>query len=47
MNFEHANIYSGKRITLNKERILRHIVLPYRMTRSSKGFSLYERIDNG
>jgi hypothetical protein len=47
MKFEHANIYSGKRITLNKERILRHIVLPYRMTRSSKGFSLYERIDNG
>jgi hypothetical protein len=44
MTFAHADIYSGKRITLGKERILRHIVLPYRLTRSSKGFSLYERI---
>lgn len=46
MTFEHANIYNGKRITLGKERILRHIVLPYRMIRSSKGFSLYQRITN-
>jgi hypothetical protein len=45
MTFEHADIYSGKRITLGKERILRHIVLPYNLTRSSRGFSLYERID--
>lgn len=44
MTFAHANIYSGKRITLGKERILRHIVLPYRMTRSSRNFTLYERI---
>lgn len=44
MTFEHADIYSGKRITLGKERVLRHIVLPYRMTRSSKGFTLYERM---
>lgn len=45
MTFAHADIYSGKRITLGKERILRHIVLPYRATRSSRGFTLYERID--
>jgi hypothetical protein len=45
MTFEHADIYSGKRITLGKERILRHVVLPYRLTRSSRGFSLYERIE--
>jgi hypothetical protein len=44
MTFDHADIYSGKRITLGKERILRHIVLPYLLTRSSRGFSLYERI---
>lgn len=44
LTFEQADIYSGKRITLGKDRILRHIVLPYRLTRSSKGFSLYERI---
>jgi hypothetical protein len=44
MTFDHADIYSSKRITLGKERILRHIVLPYQLTRSSRGFSLYERI---
>lgn len=44
MTFEHADIYSSKRITLGKERILRHIVLPYRLARSSRGYSLYERI---
>jgi len=45
LTFEHADIYSGKRIRLGKERVLRHIVLPYRLVRSSKGFSYYERID--
>lgn len=44
MTFAHASIYSGKRMTLGKERVLRHIVLPYQLTRSSRGFSLYERI---
>jgi hypothetical protein len=44
MTFDHADIYNSKRITLGKERILRHIVLPYQLTRSSRGFSLYERI---
>lgn len=44
MTFEHANIYSGKRITLGKQRVLHHVVLPYRLVRSSKSYSLYERI---
>lgn len=44
MTFEHANIYDKKRITLGKERVLRHVVLPYRLARSSRGYSLYERI---
>jgi len=44
MTFEHADIYSGKRIRLGKERILHHVVLPYRLARSSRGFTLYERI---
>ena len=38
MTFEHADIYSGKRITLGKERVLRHVVLPYQLTRSSRSF---------
>jgi hypothetical protein len=45
LTFERADIYSGKGVKLGKERVLRHIVLPYRLVRSSKSFSLYERID--
>ena len=44
LTFEKADIYSGKNIRLDKERVLHHIVLPYRLARSSKGFSYYERI---
>jgi hypothetical protein len=45
LTFEKADIYSGKRVKLGKERVLRHIVLPYRLVQSSKSFSCYERID--
>jgi hypothetical protein len=44
LTFEKANIYSGKRIRLGRERVLRHVVLPYQLVRSSKSFSYYERI---
>jgi hypothetical protein len=44
LTFAKANIYSGESISLGKDRILRHVVLPYRLTRSSRGFTLYERI---
>ena len=44
LTFDQVDIYNDKRITLGKDRILRHIVLPYRLTRTSRGFSLYERI---
>lgn len=42
LTFEKANIYSGKGIRLGKERILRSIVLPYRVAKSSRSFTLYE-----
>jgi len=45
VTFEHANIYSGKNIRLGQERVLHHVVLPYRLVRSSKSYSYYERID--
>lgn len=45
LTFQRANIYSGERVTVGKERVIHHIVLPYRLARSSKSFSLYERID--
>lgn len=44
MTFEHADIYNSKRMTFGKERVPRHVVLPYRLRQSSRGYSLYERI---
>jgi len=44
LTFQRANIYSTDRITAGKERVLRHVVLPYRLTRSSRSYSWYQRI---
>lgn len=44
LTFERANIYTSERITLGQERILRHIPIPLHLTRSSRGYSMYERI---
>jgi hypothetical protein len=46
MTFEHADIYSGTGVRLGKERVLSHVILPYRLARSSKSYSLYERIED-
>jgi hypothetical protein len=49
LTFAKANIYNREnrdKIKMGKERVTRHIVLPnFRLTRSSKSFSLYERSD--
>jgi hypothetical protein len=47
MTFAHADIYDPKRIGLDKERVLRQVVLPYRLAQSSRGYSRYERIGEG
>lgn len=45
LTWEHIDVYANKGIKLNRsERTLRPIVLPVQLTRSSRGFSLYERI---
>jgi hypothetical protein len=46
MTFEQANVYSGQSVKLGKERVLNHVVLPYQLARSSRSYSLYERIDD-
>ena len=43
LTFAKANIYANDAIALGKERILRHVLLPYRLTRSSQSFTLYQR----
>lgn len=44
MTFAKANIYSDEKITMGKDRMRKPVVLPYRMVRSSKSFSYYEKI---
>jgi len=44
MTLAHADIYSGKNVRLDKERLLHHVVLPYEQVRSSKSYTLYERL---
>lgn len=43
LTFEKADIYSDKKIKLGKERVLRPVVLPYRLSHSSRSYSYYER----
>jgi hypothetical protein len=45
MTFEHANIYHVKNMRAKVERIFHQVVLPYRAVRSSRSFTLYQRID--
>lgn len=45
LTFERANIYSSEKVRPDKDRIVRNIVLPYALRRSSKSFSHYERAD--
>ncbi|WP_376797684.1 hypothetical protein [Thermogemmatispora sp.] len=44
LTFARANIYTDERIVLHRDRVLRHVVLPYRLSRSSRGYSWYVRI---
>ena len=45
VTFEQVNVFSDKNIKLGKERVLRHVILPYRLVRSSKAYTYYQRID--
>lgn len=45
VTFEQVNIYSGKSLRLNKDRLLRHVALPYQMIRSSRGYTHYRLME--
>ena len=45
LSFDEVNIYSNKSMRLGTHRVLRTVILPYRMARSSRGYTLYERFD--
>ncbi len=47
VTFDQVSVYTRERVRAGKDRIVHHIVLPnYRLTRSSKSFSLYERVQD-
>ncbi|MEZ4861186.1 MAG: hypothetical protein R3C14_07765 [Caldilineaceae bacterium] len=45
VTFEQVDIYSGKNMRTGKDRLLRPIILPYRVERSSRGYTLYRRVE--
>ncbi len=45
LSFESVNIYNQSKKLSKSDRQQRHVVLPYRLKRSSKSFSWYERIE--
>lgn len=45
MTLAQANIYSGKSVRQGRERLSYPVVLPYRLVRASKSYTLYERMD--
>jgi hypothetical protein len=44
LTFAKADIYNDAKIVLHKDRVLRHVVLPYEQIRSSRNYSWYQRI---
>jgi hypothetical protein len=44
LTFTKLNIYSDEDIRLGRDRIRMGVILPYRLMRSSRSFSYYERI---
>jgi hypothetical protein len=44
VSFAQVNIFTDAPLRLGKDRLIQHIVAPYRLSRSSRGYSLYERI---
>lgn len=45
VTFDQVSAYGDARIVLGQDRLLRSVLLPYRITASSRGYTVYERID--
>lgn len=45
LTYDKVNVYTDEKIVLGKDRVRKSVILPYRLIRSSKGFSYYERLD--
>jgi hypothetical protein len=45
VSFDRVSVYTTERITLGKERVLKHVALPYRRMGSSRSYTHYKRRD--
>lgn len=49
MTFDHVNVYSGRKISLNRYqsgRFTNPVILPYQIEKSSRSFTFYHRIES-
>lgn len=44
LTFEKVNVYTGGKIRVGRERVRFDVVLPYRLVRSGRGFTVYEAL---
>ncbi|MBN1148571.1 MAG: hypothetical protein JXA78_15030 [Anaerolineales bacterium] len=44
LGFSQVDVYSSEKIRQDKDRLFRNVVVPYRLARSSKSFSIYEAV---
>ncbi|GAB4581207.1 MAG: hypothetical protein Fur0022_39540 [Anaerolineales bacterium] len=44
LTFEKVNTFSEEKISLNKDRVRMDVIIPYRMSRAGRSFTLYERL---
>jgi len=45
LTFEHVDIYSSRNMKPGKDRLFHQVVIPYRLQKASRGFTLYQRLD--
>lgn len=44
LTFDKTNVFSDEKIRLGRDRVRKTVILPYRLVRSSKSFSFYQRV---
>lgn len=45
LTFERVNVYTREKLRLNRDRVRYDVVLPYRITRAGRGFTVYEQVN--
>ncbi|MGI6209367.1 MAG: hypothetical protein ACOYEW_14290, partial [Anaerolineae bacterium] len=46
VTFDQVSVYSDRPIRRGRDRVFEHVVLPYRVVSSSRGYTAYQRTDS-